>query len=46
MNTYTLEYRYVRGHVEIYLDGAFVCSADNMSEALDEMTEMQMEDAS
>lgn len=41
-----LEYRYVRGHVEVYLDGSFLCSADTMSEAHEEVFEMQKEDAS
>lgn len=35
-----LEYCYVRGHIEVYLDGAFLCSADNLTEAREEISEM------
>lgn len=38
------EYRYVRGHVEVYLDGTFLCSADNMFEAREEIFDLQMEE--
>lgn len=40
MNKLALEYRYVRGHVEVYLDGVFLCSADNLTEAHEEISEM------
>lgn len=32
-----IEYRNVRGHVEVFIDGAFYCSADNMAEAKKEV---------
>jgi hypothetical protein len=35
------EYRHVRGHVEVYIDGAFVVSADTMAEARAEINEME-----
>lgn len=31
MNSY--EFRYVRGHVEVFLHGSFILSADTMAEA-------------
>ena len=31
MNSY--EFRYIRGHVEVFLHGSFLFSADTMSEA-------------
>lgn len=31
MNNY--EFRYVRGHVEVFLHGSFIFSADTMTEA-------------
>jgi hypothetical protein len=31
------DYRYVKDHVEVYLDGKFQFSADNMSEAIREL---------
>lgn len=33
------EYRYVRGHVEVFVDGVFHVSADTMAEAHKEMKE-------
>ena len=35
------EYRHVRGHVEVYIDGAFVVSADTMAEAHAEINAME-----
>ena len=31
------EFRYVKGHVEVFLDGVFQFSADTMKEAEDEL---------
>lgn len=31
------DYKYVKGHVEVYLDGVFQFSADNISEAKREL---------
>ena len=31
------EFEYVRGHVEVYLNGEFFCSADTMREAREEL---------
>lgn len=31
------EFRYVRGHIEVFLDGEFQFSADTMREAEDEL---------
>lgn len=31
------EFRYIRGHVEVYLNGVFVLSADTMDEAKKEL---------
>ena len=31
------EYRNVRGHIEVYLHGEFIVSADNLSEAIKEV---------
>ena len=31
------EFEWVRGHVEVFLNGVFQFSADNMKEALDEL---------
>jgi len=35
------EYRHVRGHVEVYIDGVFVISADTMAEAHEEINAME-----
>ena len=35
-----IEYRHVRGHVEVFLDGVFCFSADTMGEAYREVSEM------
>ena len=35
MNSY--EFRYVRGHVEVFLHGSFIFSADTMAEARREL---------
>lgn len=37
------DYRHVRGHIEVYHDGQFVCSADNMTEAKREVREAEEE---
>ena len=37
MGDVKIEYRNVRGHVEVFIDGAFCCSADTLSEAKKEM---------
>jgi hypothetical protein len=34
------EYRWIRGHVEVYQCGKFVVSADNMGEAIKEFNLM------
>lgn len=34
-----LEFRNVRGHIEVYEDGVFKFSADTIDEALDELKE-------
>ena len=34
-----LEFRYVRGHIEVYRQGEFLFSADTMSEAREELEE-------
>lgn len=34
------ETRWVRGHVEVYLDGVFCFSADNQREAEEELREL------
>ena len=36
-----MEIRYVNGHVEVYLDGVFLFSADTKAEALREIREME-----
>lgn len=28
------DFKTVKGHVEVYFDGEFICTADNMDEAL------------
>lgn len=40
----TVTYRHVRGHVEVFIDGAFYCSADTMAEAHNEVKEFNEED--
>ena len=35
------EFRYVKGHIEVYLNGEFWFSADTMQEAYDEIKNMQ-----
>lgn len=35
------EFRYVRGHIEVYLNGVFQFSADTRKEAEDEIREME-----
>lgn len=40
-----VEYRRVRGHVEVYIDGAFCFSADTMAEAHREVNNFEEEDA-
>lgn len=35
------EYRYVKGHVEVFLDGVFILSADTKGEAYREILEME-----
>lgn len=37
------EYRHVRGHVEVYIDGAFILSADTMAEAHREVNKFEEE---
>lgn len=36
-----VEYRSVRGHVEVYIDGVFCISADTMAEAHKEINMME-----
>ena len=35
------EFRYVRGHIEVFLNGEFQFSADNMKEAREEIFEIK-----
>jgi len=35
------EYRWVFGHIEVYLDGVFVLSADTIHEAEQELEEVE-----
>lgn len=37
------EYRHVRGHIEVFLDGEFQFSADNMHEAREEIKDREEE---
>ena len=37
------EFRYVRGHVEVFLNGVFQFSADNMTEARRELKQAEQE---
>ena len=37
------EFRYVKGHIEVFLNGQFQFSADNMREAREELREMKGE---
>ena len=34
------EFRYVKGHIEVYLDGEFILSADTSREAREELEGM------
>lgn len=34
------EFRQIKGHVEVYLDGEFLFSADTMQEAREELKDM------
>ena len=36
-----MEFRYVNGHVEVFLNGIFLFSADTKAEALREIEEME-----
>ena len=36
-----MEIRYVRGHVEVYAGGEFLFSADTVSEAYEELAELE-----
>lgn len=36
-----IEFRHVRGHIEVYKDGEFIVSADNESEAHQFLREME-----
>jgi len=38
-----VEFRYVNGHVEVFLNGIFLFSADTKAEALREIEEMEEE---
>lgn len=31
-----VKFKHVNGHVEVFMDGEFLCTADTMSEAIDE----------
>lgn len=37
------EFRYVKGHIEVFLNGKFQFSADNMREVREELREMKGE---
>ncbi len=37
------EFRYVKGHIEVFLNGEFQFSADNMKEVREELREMKGE---
>lgn len=41
MGDVKIEYRNVRGHVEVFIDGAFYCSADSISEARKETEDIE-----
>lgn len=34
-----MEFRHVNGHIEVYLDGVFLLSADTIAEAMRELRE-------
>lgn len=38
-----IEFRHVREHIEVYQDGKFIVSADNLEEAKQELNELGIE---
>ena len=40
----SMEFRKIRGHIEVYFDGEFMFSADDMSEAEKELRKLKLDE--